>query len=399
MASSKSTLSKNAVMAFTLLPTAAWAAADYDVAEGSVSIEGDGEYTVTGSTGANTITVTDGNVTLTLDNVSVTSADGCAFDIQGGDVTLVLADGSVNTFESGNHYAGIHVAQGASLTIRGTGALYATANKPSENTASGAGIGGNQTDNAGSITIESGTVVAKSNGDGAGIGGGHANDEAGKIYGKFQSITITGGTVTAESTGNGAGIGCGCWAKAMGTISISGGEIHAKSGSPNNSSYDIGYGHRDGDFESDISITGGVIFTEGSHQRGIGARNVSQDDCLIFPCSGDVECYGDPTITGDVTIPTGRTLTVPADSTLTVAAGATLTVAPGAALEIEGAVQNDGAIVQYGQIDGEVGGEPPIRYELTVTAPSFESQEEGYDQPEAKPITIENTGTGTVKIR
>ena len=45
-----------AVMAFTLLPTAAWAAADYDVAEGSVSIEGDGEYTVTGTNTGTTIT-------------------------------------------------------------------------------------------------------------------------------------------------------------------------------------------------------------------------------------------------------------------------------------------------------------------------------------------------------
>ena len=385
-------------MAFTLLPAVAWAAADYDVAEGPVSLEGDGEYTLTGRTDANPITVTGGDVTLTLDNVSVTSADGCAFDIQAGNVTLILADESVNTFESGNHYAGIHVAEGASLTIRGSGALYATANKPSENTASGAGIGGNQTDDAGSITIESGTVVAKSIGDGAGIGGGHANDEKGKIYGKFQSITITGGTVTAASTGNGAGIGCGCWAKGMGAISITGGEVHAKSGSPDGRSYDIGYGHRDGDFESDISITGGVIFTEGAHRRGIGAGSVSQDDCLIFPYSGQGTCYGDPTLTGDITIPSGRTLTVPADSTLTVAEGATLTVAPGAALEVEGAVRNDGAIDQYGEIDGEVGGNPPVRYALTVTAPSFDSLAEGYDQPEAKPVTIENTGDGTVTL-
>ncbi len=385
-------------MAFTLLPVVAWAAADYDVAEGPVSLEGDGEYTLTGRTDANTITVTGGDVTLTLDNVTVTSADGCAFDIQAGNVTLILADDSVNTFESGNHYAGIHVAEGASLTIRGTGALYATANKPSENTASGAGIGGNQTDDAGSITIESGTVAAKSIGDGAGIGGGHANDEAGKIYGKFQSITITGGTVTAESTGNGAGIGCGCWAKGMGAISITGGEIHAKSASPNNSSYDIGYGHRDGNFESEISITGGVIFTEGSHRRGIGADNVSRDDCLIFPYSGQGTCYGDPTLTGDVTIPSGNTLTVPADSTLTVAEGATLTVAPGAALEVEGAVRNDGAIDQYGEIDGEVGGNPPVRYALSVAVPSFDSLAEGYDQPEAEPIAIENTGDGTVTL-
>ena len=58
-------------------------------------------------------------------------------------------------------------------------------------------------------------------------------------------------------------------------------EIHAKSGSNNDKSYDIGYGHNDGysPFGA-ISITGGVIYTEGDHtQRDI--RELFQRGYLI----------------------------------------------------------------------------------------------------------------------
>lgn len=308
---------------------------DLNVENEPVNINTGGNYTITGSTTSNTITVNGGDVTITLKNVSVTSNGGCAFDIQSGNVTLILEDGTTNSFTSAGNYAGIRVAEGASLTIRGNGTLNATAKKPSDNTRSGAGIGGNYNSNAGSITIESGTIFAKSEGDGAGIGGGHT-DSSGK-YAKFQSITISGGKVTAEAGGNGAGIGCGCWATTMGTITISGGEIHAKSTSKDKKSFDIGYGHRNSDFTSNITISGGVVFTEGSHGRGIGAKTVNKNNCLIFPNSGEIEYHGSPTITGDITIPSGKTLTVPNGSTLTVAEGATLTN--------EGSISNNGKIV------------------------------------------------------
>ncbi len=311
---------------------------EFDVSTQPVNIDKDGDYTIKGNTTANTITVTSGTVTITLNGVSVTSNGGCAFDIQSGNVTLILEDGTTNSFTSAGNFAGIRVAEGASLTIKGTGTLNATAKKPSENTRIGAGIGGNYNDNAGRITIESGTIVAKSEGDGAGIGGGHT-DSSGK-YAKFQSITISGGKVTAEAGGNGAGIGCGCWATTMGTITISGGEIHAKSTSKDKKSFDIGYGHRSSDFTSNITISGGVVFTEGSHGRGIGAKTVNKNNCIIFPNSGSVEFNGNPSITSDFTIPSGKTLTVPSGSTLTVAEGATLTN--------EGSISNSGNIVISG---------------------------------------------------
>ena len=313
-------------------------ATDLNVGSNSVNISTDGEYTITGSTASNTITVTGGTVTITLNGVSVTSNGGCAFDIKGGDVTLILADGTTNSFTSAgsnNLNAGIHVAENAHLTIRGTGALNAVSEYR------GAGIGGNQGSGAGHITIESGNITAKSNADGAGIGGGHTS-ESSATGGTFQSITITGGKVTAEGGGNGAGIGNGCWGKTLGTISISGGIIHAKTAAsaPNKPSggdraYDIGYSHSGSQSGGTISITGGVIFTE---NRGI--KNPSYSNCLVVSNSGDFTIYGSPTITGDVTIPSGKTLTVPSGSTLTVAEGATLTN--------EGSISNSGNIVISG---------------------------------------------------
>ncbi len=378
-----------------------------DVSKRSLLFDSDCQHTIIGTTTANTITVTKGNVELELDSVSITSGK-CAFDIKGGNVTLILKDGTTNSFISGGHYAGIHVAEGATLTIKGNGTLNATAKKPSDNTISGAGIGGNYDDNAGSITIESGTVVAKSEGDGAGIGGGHANDDAGQKYGQFKSITINGGKVTAESGGNGAGIGCGCWAKAMGAININGGEIHAKTASTK--AYDIGYGYKDDSdkFDSPITIKGGVIFTEGSRNRGIGAKEGtlvegdSLDDCLIVPYSGDVKCYGNPTITGDITIPSGKTLTVPAGHTLTVAEGATLTIVEGATLTVEdnGKIVNYGRIIVYGTMNGrdKVTEHSAEVYCLQVTVPTFGNLVEGYPQQEAKTVTIRNTGTVAANV-
>ncbi len=371
-----------------------------DVSKRSLLFDSDCQHTIIGTTTANTITVTKGNVELVLDSVSVTSGK-CAFDIKGGNVTLILKDGTTNSFISGGHYAGIHVAEGATLTIKGNGTLNATAKKPGD-TISGAGIGGNYDDNAGSITIESGTVVAKSEGDGAGIGGGHANDNADHKYGQFKSITINGGKVTAESGGNGAGIGCGCWAKAMGPININGGEIHAKTASTK--AYDIGYGYKnDGDeFDSTITIKGGVIFTEGTRNRGIGAKSSTKEDCLIVPYSGNVECCGDPTITGDITIPSGKTLTVPAEQTLTVAEGATLTIVEGATLTVEneGTIVNNGRIIIYGTINGrdKVTEHSAEVYCLQVTVPTFGNLVEGYPQQEAKTVTIRNTGTVAANV-
>ena len=123
----------------------------------SALVEYDGDYTITqtGSTTAttNTITVMGGTHTITLNGVNIDVSgkhDGanaekknaCAFDIQGGDVTLTLE--GENVLKSGFTYedyvvkydllcaagwvcAGLSVAENASVTIKGNGSLDATA--------------------------------------------------------------------------------------------------------------------------------------------------------------------------------------------------------------------------------------------------------------------------------
>ena len=65
-----------------------------------------GEYTISGTTTENTITVTGGDHTIMLNGVNidvsgVSEGVPCAFAIESGEVTLVLADESENTLKSG----------------------------------------------------------------------------------------------------------------------------------------------------------------------------------------------------------------------------------------------------------------------------------------------------------
>ena len=113
---------------------------------GNVSEDSDdGNYTIkqTNNTTAttNTITVTGGDHTITLNGVNIDVSGmsvgvPCAFAIEGGEVTLVLADGSENTLKSGwinednpdtgISYAGLWVQKQAQVVIDGdTGKLAA----------------------------------------------------------------------------------------------------------------------------------------------------------------------------------------------------------------------------------------------------------------------------------
>ena len=73
-----------------------------------------GDYTITGSTETNTITVKkDVSANITLNNVTIDvsgTRDACAFKIENdskGEVTITLADDSVNTLSSGYRCAGL----------------------------------------------------------------------------------------------------------------------------------------------------------------------------------------------------------------------------------------------------------------------------------------------------
>ncbi len=119
---------------------------------------------------------------VTFDGVSIQfNPDGdegkCAVTID-GTATITLAAGTTNTLKSGSPCAGINVAEGKSLTINGTGTLNAIGGE------SGAGIGGSEDENCGTVNISGCTVTAIGS-KATGIGsGGH--------YGKWPN----GGAVT-----------------------------------------------------------------------------------------------------------------------------------------------------------------------------------------------------------
>lgn len=250
-------------------------ATGYTQGSAETETEYTGDYTITqnnsGTATTNTITVESGTHTITLSGVNIeagsngkTQAALCAFAIEGGNVTLTLAEDTTNTLQSeiGQldntaiiSFAGIWVNQGASLTIDGSGTLNAEAaatnweeykNVSSDytkyfgNVGLGSGIGAcgvftgssvntnyRQYSTVGDITIKDGTVNAISEaGDsysGAGIGGGTNNS----------NITIKGGTVTAKSktlANSSAGIGGVYGYNGRKTITISDGEVTAEGG-------------------------------------------------------------------------------------------------------------------------------------------------------------------------
>ena len=201
---------------------------------GNVSEDSDdGNYTIkqTNNTTAttNTITVTGGDHTITLNGVNIDVSGmsvgvPCAFAIESGEVTLVLADESENTLKSGwidednadtgISYAGLWVQEQAQVVINGnTGKLAAVGGGSGSselgNTSLAAGIGAsrahasNKNDpwksNVGTITIEGGVITATGSAagtyGGAGIGSGVGDATA--------EITIEGKVTIVAKAGEG----------------------------------------------------------------------------------------------------------------------------------------------------------------------------------------------------
>ena len=276
----------------------------------------------------NTITVTGGDQQITLSGVNIdlskqTEGIPCAFAIEGGNVTVALADGTENTLKSGlidNEMtgiscAGLWVGQNASLTITGdSGKLIAvgggTGSHNFGNAAKAAGIGASRVygsgydtkyNTVGDITIAGGVIDATGSAAGGyggpGIGGGSNPSNItisggtvtaasgyqssgcaaiGSAYGHGgkKHIVISGGTVTA--TGGSAGIGGGAYASA--DVTITGGNVTAES-------YDSGAGIGGGGgawsekavgSDGSVTITGGTVNASGSrYGAGIGGGGVN----------------------------------------------------------------------------------------------------------------------------
>ena len=168
-----------------------------------------------------------------------------------GDAEIVLS--GANTVKGFlDNFPGIYVpgngnsGSNNTLTISGTGSLYASSNGLA------AGIGGGAFP-CGNIVITGGTVTAQGGADSAGIGSGKETS--------CGNITISGGTVTAQGGRYSAGIG-----GELLDITISGGTVTAMGGQ-----YGAGIGSGDTGDCNDITISGGTVIAQGGDDSaGIG---------------------------------------------------------------------------------------------------------------------------------
>ncbi|MCL1834556.1 MAG: putative Ig domain-containing protein [Oscillospiraceae bacterium] len=242
-------------------------------------INDNGSYHIKGARGATYrdifISVESGltNVNITLENVSIDVTEYCAraggwqsvsaLDIAGSRVNLELI-GS-NSLKNSGSMACVHVPAGAYLDIGGEGSLdaanisaasylYANPDGQSSITPGGAGIGGSANpgadgENAGYISINSGTIKATGSiNGGAGIGGGGAAvypaAKAACSGGDSGTVVIDGGYIIAAGGLCAAGIGgggvCGAAGAAArpdagnggngGSVTVSGGTVNATGG-------------------------------------------------------------------------------------------------------------------------------------------------------------------------
>ncbi|MBR2707794.1 MAG: InlB B-repeat-containing protein [Mogibacterium sp.] len=170
-----------------------------------------------------------------------------------GNVRLILCNGKTLTASMGIYVPGNSSLEIFAQTKDGNmGKIVATAGSRE------AGIGGNEDESNGPITINGGDITATGGKYATGIGGGDEGHGGG--------VTINGGKVKATGGYQAAGIGGGDKCSA-GSIKITGGEVTATGGQK---AAGIG-GGRYGNAGS-ISITGGNVTAESSYGgAGIGS--------------------------------------------------------------------------------------------------------------------------------
>ncbi len=280
------------------------------------------------------------------------AADGATVPL-GCDVTIVAADelplevsaGRFITLDLNGHtlevtgtydHAGIAVPAGTGLEIIGSGgALIATGGYY------GAGIGGGNGADAGTIAIAGGTVTATGGYYGAGIGGGSG--------GGGGSIAVTGGTVTATGFYYGAGIGGGR-SGGGGSIALTGGTVDAVasiSGEDPGTAAAIGGG---------LSGAGGEI-TIGADTGG-PVHVTARGGALANAVGG-----GQGGVLGDITVGVTGTLTL--ESEIAVPSGGTITNS--------GSIRGTGPLTGAGTIDngGAIWRTMVIGDDLSVTDHHF----------------------------
>ena len=200
--------------------------------------------TLTGTLQNNVVLTVADNATITLSNVDInwnaqwTGGDHAGITCE--NATIILAECTTNKirgFLSGN--PGVYVVPGKTLTIQGTGTLYAATNGGAAAIGSGYGPENSSRRDGGNIIIKDGTIFAIGGSLGAGIGSGGRS--------KVGNITIQGGIITATGDGSAAGIGCGQtknsgWKAQCGNITITNGVKYLKATKGSGSDQCIGKG-------------------------------------------------------------------------------------------------------------------------------------------------------------
>ena len=318
---------------------------DYNINDASVTLttseQGNGPIIIKGNgqSTTNKITVTSGVHDITLEGVNIDVSNiekTCAFSIENGaKVNLTLV--GENVLKSGRNRAGLQVPEKATLVITEEskgGSLDATGNV-------GAGIGGGYNQNAGTITINGGKVVANAGSDSAGIGGGRF------AYGG--AITITGGTVIADGGHYSDGIGDG---REAGKEGVEPGEQSFTTGTDGTA---IIYATNSG-------------YQGGSHCISDQSGKGSWKGIIFEGENGQI--YGD-----SYTVEEEKTLTIRSEHTLTISEDKKLI--------------NNGIIkIEYGgKINGDVSGK--IKHELVYSMIRIGENKITYTGDELMPVEID----------
>ncbi|MBH0054495.1 InlB B-repeat-containing protein, partial [Salinibacterium sp. SWN139] len=204
-------------------------------------------------------------------------------------LTIVSSGGGTLTVTGGLHGAGIGGNDGndGGSVIVNSGTILATGG------AGGAGIGGGNNGTGGTTTIKSGTTTATGSAGGAGIGGGN--------NGTGGTTTITGGSITATGgQDGGAGIGGGYDAGAPGTLDVR--------GTPNAGAALDGGGSSASPIVNTVTPAG-VGYSAATSLIGNGGNIIIGFNYLVtFDADGG-------TSTPAEAIPDGSTITAPTDPT------------------------------------------------------------------------------------
>lgn len=241
-------------------------AATYNIGDGSITIEANGDGTAK-VTQNETVNDKDDDVTVTGSNagtsnvVDIINNTDDDLKVTLSDVTITDTKGDAAVSVSGTGDTTIELDGNNSLTGSGWSAgLERNEEKDSD---------GNVT--SGKLTIQdedkNGSLDATGGYGGAGIGGANFKNSG--------AIEITGGTITATGTLDGAGIGGG-GSGGDGTVTISGGNITARGGSSDNPKAicGAGIGGGGGYGNATVTITGDAVIEEatgGGGCAGIGS--------------------------------------------------------------------------------------------------------------------------------